>query len=418
MEIFTDRIKSKPKWHYYIIVLISVKPVVDFFYDMNLAAGVSILQIVSGVLFLMMLFAPRISAEGSLSTKGLMSLRILTVFFTFNAVVIVVNYPSVSMVGAIMKGLNILPVMLFFDKYLTSTDDLVDYLRVVLYSYVPMSVLLVYGVFINPLNVVTARGAERISGGYADVASVGMAVVVVTILMMFFEMHSRERGMKRFIPYWGWVVVILYVTLLLSKISHAATSMIFIAVLFYGVASLRKSGGAVIFVLMLFLLGAIYFSGSEVIEDSAHTMYGRELEVMAGERSDIQFMHGRLGRWQMLSEMYAESGVLNIIAGVEVYKWPALFIHAAHNDYLRILFSSGAAGLVLYLMFIFRTIGLSIRLRSDSFRYLSNSVLILVVLLSITLTPTTYHAVLFVFIPVAIWLRKEKAYAKQKLTSS
>lgn len=382
------------------LLLILLKPAMDTFYDVNIS-GVTVLQLSAGFLFVVMIG----SIISSIGGKNRLpkTFWLLSLLLSISGLTVIATYPTIGNLANVLKAVNVVVVTAFFSSILNSKNDLEKYMTLLLGSMVIMSPIMIFTVIVNPINTAVARGQERTAGAYADVASVGIAIVVLLILMFYLELREvRETKRGRF-PIYVWVGVIIIAGVVSFKIHHAATLIISVLIVVYGMYSMAKGRSLIVPIVLIAGIGFFFSVSESEVDDGVAGMYDREFEVIEGSRGENQFLHGRYGRWEGLMYLFSESSVPNILIGTEIASWPALILNATHNDYLRMLFSAGLIGLICYLAWISTIIFSGFREKDPSLKYLINSTLIFVLLLSITLTPSTYHIVLFILSPVAVY---------------
>src|SRR5690606_3524112 len=122
-----------------------------------------------------------------------------------------------------------------------------------------------------------------------------------------------------------------------------------------------------------------------------------DMEVYAGEQDTERLLHGRVGRWMFMLNLMSEQSIL-----VQAFGYPLTFSYVyqfigigAHNDFIRLLFFTGAVGLFIYLILLFQVYKSSGKL-PDSQRFMLMGLLITALLYSISTTPTMYAPFVYV----------------------
>ena len=135
------------------------------------------------------------------------------------------------------------------------------------------------------------------------------------------------------------------------------------------------------------------------------------MALIAGENilEKTYLFHGRVGRWVRHLDMFSQESTFNQYFGGIGSKYPYLMEHGPHNDYLRILFSTGYIGLILFVIFLLSLSLFSLKLKREH-SYMLLSLVLLIALYSITLTPTTYIDVIILFMAVVVFNVKKISY--------
>ena len=159
------------------------------------------------------------------------------------------------------------------------------------------------------------------------------------------------------------------------------------------------------------VLSALYFVFPDWSSNFTDKFLAKEIELLAMKNTtysinDDVMLHGRMGRFKRHFNYFTEQNLFNIFFGGLSIKNPYMLGHGTHNDYLRILFSTGILGLLIYLLFLGLLILKSISVRKACNRFLFQSGLIILILYSFTLTPSTYIDLNLFLMPTFIYLLK------------
>ena len=317
-----------------------------------------------------------------------------------SAVFILENEPSLDGFGAAFKV--ILPIYIYFvlRRLIKSKRDLQGYLQTFIYSLVVPAGIFLYEVFVAPIQQVqSSRDLERISGGYADVTSYGFYLTLGLVVAgyFFFVAQSRDVPARNKLPTNSLLLfVIVLGGFVLIKINHAASFATFAAlILLIILFGLRKAN--LLSLLGLFaLLFSLYFIIGETVEANITRIIATDIEVLQGERLPEQAFHGRMSTWSEHLTFFAGTPVYARALGLPYLGIDDIIQYVLvgpHSDYLRIMYSTGIIGLVLYL-FATSMVIIKGRLLPKNERFLLFGMLAVVLLYSLTTTPTIYYVVM------------------------
>lgn len=286
-----------------------------------------------------------------------------------------------------------MPVYIYFflRVFITDLRDLHGLLMCFLYAGIFVAAILVYEVFINPIRIEESRGLARIQGNFGDVVSYGMYILFTIISAAYFyfsrqHLIALKERLQLLIP------VALFGLLGILNIHHTATYTVFVLLVgLFVIFNLRtqNKGMGVAFILIIGM--ALSFWGGQLVEERLTPLVETDLAVYAGEQNVDKLLHGRVGRWRMMLEKFSSEEV-----HVQFFGYPLKMEYVyqfigigSHNDFIRMLFATGAVGLAFYLFYLF---SLTRRLPylGTAQRFLLMSVLMALLFYSISVTPTYY----------------------------
>lgn len=286
-----------------------------------------------------------------------------------------------------------IPVYLYFFLRLFISDlrDLHGILQSFLYSTLFVVILLIYEVFVNPISVQESRGLERIQASFGDVVSYGMYITfAVIIATYFFFARQHIVRFKRRMVLLG--TVLIFSILGLINIYHTASYSVFASLLLLFIAyNLRSENRAVAIGLVLIAGFIITVWGSEVMQDKVSPLILTDIQVYEGQQDTDRLLHGRVGRWRSMLELFSSESVPVQFFGFPLkFKYVFQFIGiGSHNDFIRMLFGTGIIGLTLYLNLLFRVWRRRLVLGLAQ-HYLLIATLLALIFYSVSVTPTFY----------------------------
>lgn len=380
------------------ILLVLLRPVIDNFYFLKeispLLSPLYIVGVLTPVLCLLAIFKYRVSPRSRLDQFfGYWSAMILLAcFFLF-----LFEPFSLLAIEFVLKLSLPVYVYYFLRRLIRSERDLDGMLQTVLYAGVIVAGLLIYELITGPIRQEESRGMARIQGNFGDVVSYGIYIALASIAAGYFYFRDKlHRNVSRK-PVVTVAIVGVISAIALFNMHHVASYTVFAAItglfLMYNF-KVNKSAGLV--GLLVIGVAVIYF-GQNVFEDSIAPLIETDMEVYAGEQDTERLLHGRVGRWMFMLNLMSEQSIL-----VQAFGYPLTFSYVyqfigigAHNDFVRLLFFTGAVGLLIYLVLLFQVYKSS-RTLPDSQRFMLMGLLVTALLYSISTTPTMYAPFVYV----------------------
>lgn len=296
------------------------------------------------------------------------------------------------------------PLLYFFARHLIrSEDDLRGVLTTFLYSAaVPFSMLLYEHLFAT-IGVAEGRGdLVRFQGGYADVLNYAIYVVGTLLAAGYLFMQSGGASyVRRALLLLGAGALCLLGVL---SIHHAATWTIcgvLVALFVYDNLSAR-SVPALLMVVLAGVLVAVFVG--DTIRANVATIFEVDLEVIEGGEEPDRAFHGRVGRWKRYFAEWQDMSLVAKAIGAPIHPVPpemlrGMLLSGIHNDYMRIGCASGLAGLTLYLGF-YLVLLLKTVAAPRSERFLIRGMAAVILLFSVTTSPTLYAPLTYLGLPV------------------
>jgi hypothetical protein len=387
------------------IVLVLLRPVIDsFYYLKETSLFISPLYIVGVATPILCLIAiikiPKPNYSRLDTAMSIYSgLIFLSCFF-----LLIKDFFSLKAIEFSLK-LSI-PVFLYFfcRRLIRSKKDLIGVFVAFLYSSVFVIITLAYELIFNPINVQMSRGLVRIQGNFADVSNYAIYASCLVLIagFIYFENTKKRSFQSRMIIYFVMVLVSL---LIVINIHHTVSYVVILSLLaLFILNNFRTNFGSAIF----FLLTAViitYTVGKEAVDANIIPLIETDILVYEGEKESEALLHGRVGRWQIYLTKFNESSVVAQLIGLPVnIEKPYKYISSgSHNDYLRILLFTGYLGLATYITILISLYFRSIK-HKPSMRYTGIGTLAILVLYSVSTTPSLYAPLLYVVIPIMAML--------------
>lgn len=304
-----------------------------------------------------------------------------------------------------------IPIYIYFFAriFIQNKQDLDGILTTFLYSGVFVAAILLYEVFFGAIRLVESRGMERIQGSFGDVVSYGiyLAFCFLIATYFFFSRKGEVPKMKR-------IRTVLIVgglcVLTLINIHHVASYTIFVGLLLLFMVFNFKANKGAAFVLSLLFFLVFYIFGQPIIEDKIAPLLETDISVYEGGLGSEKLMHGRVGRWTGMIDMFTDENVFSQFFGYPTsmeYSYHVVGV-GSHNDYIRILFLSGYFGLFYYLVLLTIFYNRAKKMVLSS-KYLAFGTLGILMLFSISIVPTYYPPFMYVVMSVFAFVALPKS---------
>jgi hypothetical protein len=387
-------LSSRPYFFRLILYAILTKQIANLLWDVSIPGlPLTFLQFFSFLIPLIIFFSINGKSIRTRKDNGLKNTYVFwAILYLINLALILINNISLDSLKLVFKFSTPCLLFFFFTKYIISKKDLHGVLTTIALSYIPLIISFFYSVVFYPAEVYYARDLERIETFYADVASLGRPVCILLIISAYFFLLSLKHNyFKKFYRN----ILFFFIgfgALVLLKINHGASNGIFVVVLLLFLLILFRSKIHIALFFIAFIVIPIALLFNAELSELYDVFYGTEVELVQDYENiddyDTAF-HGRVGRWRRYFDDFSnESTIMQLFGGMAIER-PFIAGHAMHNDYLRILFTTGYIGLFIYILFLFLLIGKSFKLLLEE-QFLTWSLLLFIILLSITLTPSSY----------------------------
>lgn len=402
-------LKSKPWMLKWFIILVLLRPIIDNFYFLkNISPFLSPLYIV-GVLTPLLSIYVLLKTPKPVSTKLDRYMKIWSFFILFGTFFVILYDPLSKDSFEYLLKLT-LPVYVYFfaRRFIQNKQDLDGILTTFLYSGIFVAALLLYEVVINPIRIEESRGMDRIQGSFGDVVSYGIFLTFSFLIATYFYFSRQEtqsyRKRLRTLLIVGSLAI-----LALINIHHIASYTIFaMLLLLFLVFNFQKNKAAAIGIsLMLFML--FIFFGQPILEEKITPLFETDVAVFEGEQDQERLLHGRVGRWEHMAEVFTNESIFAQFFGYPTtLKYAYHFVGVgSHSDYVRILFLSGYIGLYFYLLILFYFFQRA-RKTMLSIRFLSYGLLGIIGLYSISIVPTYYPPFVYIMMSVFAYIALPK----------
>ncbi len=408
--------KSLPWYFKWFPLFILFRPIVDSFYWMKevspLLSPANIIGITTPLLVIWAFTKTQKSRQTAVDKR-------INVWF---ALLLASTFMVILMNGFVMLSLEqflkmAMPVyvFLFLRRFIRSEKDLDGVLQTLIFSLIFVAPVLLYEVAVGPIRVELSRHLERSQGLFGDVVSYGMYVSFALLSTGYFYVkHRHNRRSKK--QGWLLIVAILLGVLGLTNIHHIASYVVFISVLLILSMFVLKTKAEALIPMIVFVLIIGGFVGDSVYQEKINPLFAEDIEVFEGKEDSSKLFHGRMGRWEFMADYYTQQHVF-----AQFFGFPYSFINdirligpGSHSDYARIIYTTGYVGIVIYLSLLVMIYRRSRKLLMSK-RFLVLGALAILLLYSVSITPTYYPPFMYIIMSIFAFVAlpiKKKSIAK------
>jgi hypothetical protein len=362
--------KSTPITLRIFLVLILSRPIIDATYIFKDEGILSPMQLVGAFQFLFF------SSMLILKRNKLWSGNIMTGLFSVFSIILLINAFLVStnnnIFGFISSFFKIgTPIVAFFylRNEIRSIRDVNGILNTFLISAIIPYTIFLFEFFVQPIRVVemsdSRGGGLRLSGFYADIFNYMCYIIGTYIILVSFIVEKKYHGYS--VKLFKYILILLLTFTGMLGINHQASWGVFVVLILITFIQLRAFKlGKQIAVLMVV---SIFFAGGILWEDTISKLFAKEIAAYEGRADADRMMNGRIIRWKMYFNYWKVIPVTYQLLGVGGHK-PSesaynvtfrgtvtssisqiMMSGGMHSDYVRIFFSTGIFGSLLYLFF-------------------------------------------------------------------
>lgn len=398
-KIWLNSLPWSLKWF---IILILIRPVVDNFYYLKeispLFSPLYIVGVITPVLAVYAIFTISKPNYSRLDTY----MGIFSVLVAVSCISLMIS--DVFSLNSMEFTLKFsFPFFMYFfcRRLIRSKEDLYGVLQAFIYSIFFVIAIFCYELIFDPINIQISRGMERFQGSYADIMNyaIYMSLGFLIICYAFIARSSNEyTSSNRFIPL---IVTLILCVLLLFNIHHTASYMVFFTLVILFLLHTLKANFGYGVLIIIAIGGAIYFTGSESLNEKIRPLIETDISVYEGEKESDQLFHGRVGRWMRFFDHFNSKNTFIQLFGLPLgMDSPYTYIaKGSHNDFVRTTMLNGYIGLIVYVLIL---INLATRILSYKLpvRFLGFGTLAIITLYSVSTTPLLYPPLMYIVLPV------------------
>ena len=402
---YVQKFKSQTWYVKCFIILILFRPVIDIFWwirdiepllsPLNWAGVLPVVLLVGYVLKSKSEWLK--TKEQILKVKGVKLFLAFSVLILINSIGLLVNgflFPNFSIFDSLAVSIKLISLPLFFLFLFTVIDeDVFDLiLKAFLLSTLFPFLMIVYEILIGPINPYTPGGRhfERFRGLYSDGINYTIYWMIGLITSTYFYIKDSNKLTFSILTF-ALCLIALSLFYLNQAVAYFIFTFLFTLVLIF-VFRKNKIHFLALALSLTLIIVLVYIPGISKIS----TLFQVDKEVIEGKLEIVHAANGRVWIWVEGLKRLSELPVYTWLFGAALTKIESFnyMTGGAHNDYLRILYSTGGTGLILYLFFLaglFKRFG-KLTLHC---KFLLISTICSLLLFSVTHTPTFYLSVVY-----------------------
>ena len=389
------------KWF---LVLVLIRPALDLLYFLKevspFLSPLYIIGVATPVLILFSFFSQKFPRTRS--TLIDLAFVLLTGLFLFNSAAVLTLDLTIPTLEVVFKLMTPVLIYFFVRHLIRSQRDLDGLLVTFLVSTIVPIGMLLYESLVSPFgSVVNTREFDRFNGLYADVMSYAIYVMGAFLIVCYFFIRSVRTGSFKKSSI-GFGLMVIVTLLCLVNMHHGSSWAVFAGVGALLVLHLSSLRTAWVLLFVAVVSGVAYFVVGEEMEKRVTSMYSTELAILDEEESMARAFHGRGYRWMSYFKEWKEYPIAAKVLGISVTSSKpdrSKLLSGSHNDYMRVAFSAGLIGLAIYLL-LFLMLFRQALLQRGPERFLILGAMAVVLLYSVTTTPTMYAPLMYLCLPV------------------
>ncbi len=392
------------KWF---VVLILLRPIIDNFYKLKevspFLSPLNIVGVLTPILILISIASK--SSTGKTKSKAVIYFYFFGFLVIVNWILLMIFYTKISVAGDLIKSMIPLFLLLYLQYAIKSQRDLHGLMTSFMYSGIYLLVLLLYETFFGSISGVTLTegrgGGERLLGFYNDMMNYAIYIVGALLIGCYFflkNIFSKVKSKNYVLKFAG---LIAFCMVGLMGIKHASTwavcLLIFGLMSFYNLKSI-KGFFAVLFLIMFLSV----FFGETIYNEQIEPLINKEINVASGESEIEGGLNGRIGRWERYFDVWFSMPFYSQLFGVSTSgsKLSLVMCGAGmHNDYVRLLFTTGIVGITFYLLFLIVIVYRAMYFRIPE-KFLILGAIMALMLHSISTVPLDYSAYLYILFSI------------------
>jgi hypothetical protein len=391
--------------------IIVFKPVVNTFVGLDfIGISISILQIFGFFVIIALLWGLANERGKTIRTSAYTIYIIFFIIYVFNLLLVVLSNTDLDTIKDFLKILTTPIIFFFYYKAIKDEEDINLIFYAFIMSMIPLSLIFAYdSLFVGAYE--RTRGIDRIETSFGDIATLGLHINAVWVITLYKLIQAQKVTTRIFVRT---LLIFSFSLYTLINIAHGTSFAVFMGTSGLFIAFYFRKNFILLVVLFTIVMVPVFIIFEEWFFTFYDNFYGNEVEALNAGQSltDDRFFHGRMGRWQRLYELFADQNFFDQFIGGLAMRYPFMIGHGAHNDFLRVLFTTGFLGLICYILFLLDILKNGLIISSPAVKFIAFAALANLVLYSISLTPSTYIDFNFFLMPVFIFVAKYSKYER------
>ena len=391
--------KTRPDSLKCILVVVLVFPLFAGLWDMK-QLGVSPLQVLGMAVFcLASITALTRRARGN-------PLNFFFYFFfsllLLNVMLVLAYEGTFHQFGHTVRTILPFVLILFFRKVITSRYDLEGFLLTFLLASIFPVITLYYEILFSPIrevyNTASRGGGLRLSGFYSDLFGYMSHLICGFICYGYFYIKQPKNYKSIIFGPLGFTLVTAIFFIGVFNLRHQSSWAVSIILVFMFLYFVRKRINFTqqAFLLACFLGVVIYFY-MNIFE----VLYAKDIRVFSGDARESAALNGRVWIWQRYFAYWEGFSLFSVLfgSGFEFHPVVKIMISGGmHNDFIRLLFTTGVVGILAYIFYLMSICFSSIFIASPELRYVTLSTLVVVMMYGISALPLLSSGAMLYFI--------------------
>ncbi len=398
-------LKTRPLSFKIFLIIIAIKPIFNTLEEFNVPyLPFTILEIFSSFIFVLLIMGI-LNNKNKINSGPIIIYQVFFILYFINILFVQIANPSFGVFSVIIKALTPSMILFYCVRVVNNASDLDLIFRSFLVSLIPFALITVIDAN-SGMFTLTRRDVLRMSTSFGDIVTVGMQINLIYAVILYKYIQDRTWLRKSRNIYLG--LFMMFALFLFSKINHAASFAVFTALtvtfIFF---RFKNNKVSTLIAMTIFAIPAYLLFGDWMLDFYNNIYFMEYTRILddAGRIQNTMLLHGRAGRLIILNNLFFDQSTFRIIFGGLGIDSPVVLSSLPHNDFFRILYVTGFLGLTTYLLFILSIIA-KVLTKDFNTKYLAALSLSILILYSITTTPSFYIDLNLLLMPVFVYLTK------------
>lgn len=403
-KIWLSQLPISLKWF---VILVLIRPLIDFFYFLkNVSPLLSPIYVI-GVLFPLLVIFSFLSKKFPRKHSSFVfdiNFSVWSLLVGLNIIFLSLIDFSLDFIGESIKFLTPFFLLFYLRHFIKSKVNLIGILQTAYYSaYIP-AILLIYEITFGSINAEyltdSRGGGARIQGGFADIMNYAIYITAALLTQFYLYIRRAKKNQNTFRHKIILAIVVVMCFIGLAGIKQTSSwAVAFFLVSLFVFFNMNSIKG---FLITLLFIPIMIVVGQSIYSDNIKPLVNKEIQVLDGQKDIDRSFNGRAGRWKIFFKIWADMPIISNVIGVSTSgsKHSNIMVSGAmHSEYVRVLFLSGIIGLLLFLSILMLVYKKAKHMKPPE-RFLIIGALGIIVLYSVSTTPLLYAPLLYYIFPI------------------
>ncbi len=400
----SKHLKTKPLSFKIILLIIIIKPFINTLEEFDFPGlPFTILEVLGALIFLLVIVGILTTKNKQTTSTPIYIFKLFFIIYLANMLFIQISNPTFYTFAIIIKVITPSLMFFYFARIINDESDLDLVLTSFLISAIPLIIISIYDINIIGNYTYTRGNIPRIDSSFGDIVTIGLHLNIIYAIILYKLFFGTWLGKKKLIFLSTYIIFALF---FLSKINHATSFGVFaVLTIIYVIFSIPERT-ILVFSRIVFLSFLVYYFFGDWIINFYERFFLMEYNRVisdAGTFDNTMSFHGRAGRWLRMFTIFIDQSRIRTLFGGMGIDYLYVIGHGPHNDFLRILLTTGFVGLTSYLLFILSIIKKAFS-KELKFKFLAILSLSILLLYSVTSTPSIYIDLNLFLLPVFMFL--------------